>query len=65
MNTMTNTIRTGRTALAAITTALVLSACGTEPEEIDEALLADMALLAADATIEDVFGIEGADRVGN
>ena len=42
-----------RSALVLMSAAAV-AACGTEPEETDEQLIADAALIAADATLEDV-----------
>ncbi len=44
----------GRAAVAGFAAVALLGGCTTEPDAIDEQLLIDMALVAADATLEDV-----------
>ena len=51
---MNDTKRRQTRAIALILGGVALAACGEEAVEVDDALIADMALVAADATIEDV-----------
>ncbi|MGD8320719.1 MAG: hypothetical protein PVJ02_09700 [Gemmatimonadota bacterium] len=71
---MPRTTRTTAVGLALMITGLTLSACGdaTAPDPLEEAALRNAALVAADATLEDVtlattpfgFGIMGAPEAG-
>lgn len=54
-------VRDLRTVAAAVAAVAALSACGDEtgPDAVDDALLADMAVVAADAALEDVALMTG------